>query len=201
MSSINASDAPVLGFLAIFLLIAVVRMYRMTRGTSASPTRLLTVAGLYLFIFAISAAGDALVLPIWLVPVEIALLVVGAIVTAVYVRRVVDLSPHPRWGWSYRLGFALPAIYLLLFAVRIGADFAILNGATFFGSTGSPAPAVSGVDLYVLEAVDALFSVSAGLIVGRSVGVYLALQDRQKASPPPPAPPGSPPPLPSGNAP
>ncbi len=188
MVSISSSQAEVLGILLLFVLWASYRTYRMTRGASASPQRLATITGLYLFLFALSAASDALLFPIAFVGVEVVLLLVGAVLTTFYVRRHVEISPHPQWGWSYRLSFALPAVYLILFCTRMGVDLLLLGGIPgLTTSSTSPLPSVSGLSLVILAVVDALFAVSAGLITGRSVGVYLALRDHQ-AKPPPSGP-------------
>ncbi len=202
MVSINPSEEPVLGLLALFALLGIYRTYRMSRGTQANPTRMIAVAVFYVFLWIISVAGDAVEFPYWFLGVEAALLVGVALATTPYVRRVAEISTHETQGTMYRLGALLPAIYLVLFLVRLSADVLLFGGipgltsTTTTSSSGVPTlPTLSGWQLGALAGVDALFSASAGLVVGRSAGVALAVRDQEKATPPPP-PPSAAPPLP-----
>jgi hypothetical protein len=169
-------------FLVILVLVAVLgirRTYRMATGASASPGRLAAVTGFYLVIFALAVVEDLYAFPFYFLFVEVALLVAGAIVTALYVRRVVTIAPHPTWGYSYRLGYALPLVYLGLFLVRIAVDVFVVGLPTVSPTGAVVTPTVTGLTLDLVAAVDALFSVSAGIVTGRSIGVYLALRENR----------------------
>jgi hypothetical protein len=84
-------------------------------------------------------------------------------------------------------------VYLALLLVRLILDVVVLGVNPFAGAPPGTAP-LTGTALLLLAFVDALFGLSTGLLMGRTVGVYL--EYRSKPSGGPPA--GTNPPLPTG---
>jgi hypothetical protein len=181
------NEAPILAIYGILFLVVIRRSVLLSRGVPVSTNRLIGQAALYLFLFVLTVALDILVLPTWTFGVDIGVLVVGAIVASVHVRRVTQFWIRPDGQWMYRLGILLPALYLSLYAVRVVVELVVLPDP--FGSTG-PIAALTLGQQEALAAVDALFALSAGMLVGRSIGVYQAYQERlrQPPSPTPPVP-------------
>lgn len=194
MSSLS-NDLPVLVLLGVFLLIGGLRSIRMARGAPANPARLFAYAGLWLFLFLLVAVAGVAPLPVWYLGLEGVLLVGAAVFATSYVRGVAKISRTPSGGWTYRLGVALPAVYLTLLIVRLSVDLAVLGENPFAGTPGAAPASVGTFTILLVGLVDALFAFSTGLLVGRSVGVYLALEDHQRREgtaapvPPPSAPP------------
>ena len=72
-------------------------------------------------------------------------------------------------GGSYRIGFSVTAVFIVAFIVRLVVAAALFPGALEFGSPTGGYPSMA--QQVVLGVVDALFSLSAGLLSGRSVGI------------------------------
>jgi hypothetical protein len=187
-----SSQLDLYAFVGILVLLALVRAVRMARGTSANPARLGFYAGIYVFLFLLVVGLDLAPLPLWFLAVDAALAVAGGVVATFYVRKAAQITRTPAGGYVYRLGLVLPLIYLSLFVVRIVLDLSVLGEDPFATPpTGPTTVNAQLVDLLAL--VDVLFAFSTGLIVGRSLGVYLALREHQRTegatAPVPPAPP------------
>lgn len=176
----------------LFLFIVVRRTIRLAQGTPYSEARLAFNAILYLFLFGLAIVYDVGLLPSWSFLVDGAVIVAGVAVATRHVARVVVFSRGPS-GVQYRLGLALPVLYLVLYVVRVAVDLVLLNENPLAGPTGLPV--LTGWQVVALLAVNALFSLSAGLLVGRSIGVYLAYRARGAAATAVPLPPTPPPPL------
>ncbi|HXY46500.1 MAG TPA: hypothetical protein VEK13_01195 [Thermoplasmata archaeon] len=197
--SIGALE-PAIVVLVILVLIVVRRTYLQIQGARFSAGRLFGYAAVYVLLFAALAVGtlyaaivswgpDAYVLAI---PYG-AFPVVAALVAAPYVRRIVRFEHREDGAWYYRLSWHIPVLYLVLFFARISAEFVVFGPSAFVVSFPPPAPpSVAG--LVILIAVDLLFGISLGLLLGRGVGVYqahrevLAREDRPPSAPPPPLP-------------
>ena len=106
----------------------------------------------------------------------------------------VDLERRPPdHAWHYRLRAWVPLTYLALFVVRIGVAFWVL-GPSALSFAPAPPVALSFAQELLLWMVDALFAVSTGLLVGRSVGVWLeyrAVIERERSSRSEPLPSGA----------
>ena len=174
---------PVLLLFLLILGIASYRAFRMTRGVQVSPTRLVALAGLWLLLFLVLVVSDATLEPVWALPLEFGILGVGFVAATLHVRNVVELSEGPGGTLTYRLGFLLPAVYLGALAARLVLDLTVL-GVNPLGAaaSGAPATAPSGAALAALVLVNGLFSASAGLLIGRSVGVLTAVRARERGS-------------------
>jgi hypothetical protein len=191
---LTAGDESAILFLVILLLIVVRRTYYMLRGTVASPARLIGYSAVVAFLFAITLAVDVGVVPVYAFAADAAVLAAAALLAVSYVRRHVHLEPRPPSGeWYYKLSPWIPVAYVLLLIVRISLLLVVLGPSAldFVPTTtalGTPA-------LVALIAVDLLFALSTGLLIGRNAGVLLALREKLAAAPP--APPAGGGPLPS----
>jgi hypothetical protein len=175
-----SDELPVLLFLALIVTIGLARSIRIARGTPASPIRLASYAGIWLFLFLLVAIAGVAPLPIWYLGVEAALAIGAGIFAAYYVRGVAEIFHNDAGVLSYRLGFALPAVYLALLVVRLSVDLAVLGEDPFAQPPVTAPASVTLVTLALVALVDALFAFSTGLLVGRSAGVYWALKDHEK---------------------
>lgn len=158
----------------ILVVLVAVRLYRMARGVPYSPVRIAGFLVVMLPLFGIAVASSLTILPPWSLVVDAGVLVGTAILALPFVERAVRFEQAPGGGWIVRLGFAVPALYLGLFAVRLALDFVVL-GFNPFG----PLPVgmtLSTTSLVVFILVDGLFAFSTGLLVARSVGTYRAFQ-------------------------
>jgi|SRR5580693_121859 hypothetical protein len=183
--SLNSSDA---GPIILLILIAVIigrRVVLMVRGTQVRPGRMFAIALFYVALFALTIAASYSLLPVWTYLVDVAVVVAASIGATVLVQRRVVVE----WKdgvWMYRLGALIPALYLTLFVVRLALDFFVLNVNPFSFTLPSTAPLV-GTPLVIVVLVDVLFAFSTGLLVGRTVGVYLEYRKFSQAGPPPTA--------------
>lgn len=181
--------------IVIIVLILARRTYAMIQGTAYSAARLFGFAGFYILLYVVLAYGTlASALGFWgsttylLVAAYVAVPVVAGLVAAPHVERIVHFEQRADGQWYYKLGMVVPVAYLVLFVIRIGAEIAVLGPNAFY-LTFPPPPAPSVGALVVLLAVDLLFGVSLGLLLGRGVGVYRAYQKlpKAKSTPPPPS--------------
>ena len=146
------------------------------RGAPVSTGRLVGYAAFVLVVFAFTVLSGLFFLPWWSVPIDACVVVVAALLGARHVARTVVLEERSPGTWYFRLGVAIPVVYLVLFVARIVIDLVVLNYDPF---TGPPSfTSVSGPIAALLVGVDALFALSAGLVVGRTVGVLRAVRAR-----------------------
>jgi hypothetical protein len=191
-----SSLTPAIIVLLLFVLIVVRRTYAQLRGARFSVGRLFAFAGLYVLLFAFLAFGTLYAaVGTWgsdaylLLALYVAVPVAAAYVAAPYIRRVVHFERQADGGWTYRLSWHVPVLYLVLFLVRIAAEIAIFGLSGVLVSYPPPAPP-SVMALEILVGVDLLFGLSLGLLVGRGLGVYRGYRDLPgSASGPPASPP------------
>jgi hypothetical protein len=169
-------------FLALVVVLIARRTYLMIQGTRYSTGRLVVFSAFYVLIFAVlgfatlyAAVGTwgsvawGLLAPYAGVPIVTAFLAVP------YVRRIVRFDRRADGTWFYRLPWVVPVVYLTLFIARFALEIVIFGFAyvtSFFLPTSLPTAL-----LVILVALDLMFGASAGLLVGRSVGVYRGYRD------------------------
>lgn len=203
MSS-SAPAGPEVGS-AVFVLVLIVlllarRTYLSITGARYSAGRLFGFTGFYLLLFAV-LGSTTIYLALaswgtvgWLLLAPYAGVVLGAAALAIpHVRATVRFESRGEGRWYYRLPWVVPVAYLVLFVLRFGVEVALFGPSTVASFT-LPTSAPSGA-VVVLIAVDLLFGVSMGLLLGRAVGVYLAFQSKPEArtlAPSPPLPDGRP---------
>jgi hypothetical protein len=188
-----AGEAPILVVTGLIFLVIARRAIQMARGVPYSTPRLVAQACLFLFLFGFTILFDLEFLPAWMLAIDTALLAPSAGIATRHVRRVIQFDQRADGQWMYRLGILLPAIYLGLYAVRLAVEIVVVPAVL----TGSGTiPLLDPLQQYALAGVDGLFAVSAGLLVGRSFGVYEAYSERMRNLPPIPSGPPPPPSLP-----
>jgi hypothetical protein len=190
---------PAVLFLAIIVLFMVRRTIRLVQGTPYSAGRQFALAGFYLLLFVALAGGTIWVAAstwgttgLLLVAPYAAAVIGAAFVAAPYVRRIVRFEQRAPGVWYYRLPWIVPALYVILFVVRLVLEV-VLFGPGSLASFSLPT-SVPTATLLVLIAVDLLYGASTGILLGRSFGVYYAHRDLERTG-------GTgAPPLPSGDA-
>ena len=176
-ATLSGADATSVVLFAIIVLIIVRRVIGMVRGSAVRPARMFAVAALLAGLLVITLLLSYGQLPVWTYGVDVAVLVGASVLATGWVRRRVVLD----WkdgAWTYRLGPLLPVVYLVLFVVRLALDLVVLGINPFAGTPPSATP-LTGTTLGIVAVVDALFAFSTGLLVGRTVGVYLEVPDAE----------------------
>jgi hypothetical protein len=192
-----SSTETALILLVIIVLIFVRRALLIVRGSVVNPARLFAFAGFYTVLFALVVAFGTVEPPLILYVGLPALLVVSAFFATRHVKGHVVLEqrpPDPRW--YYKLHPWILVVYVVLFVARIGISIAVLGPSAAF-TYGAPVSGLPPLSAALLDIVDVLFAASTGLLLGRTVGVYLAYREKVATAPTPP--PSAPPtaPLPS----
>ncbi|HEV2449938.1 MAG TPA: hypothetical protein VGU43_05995, partial [Thermoplasmata archaeon] len=98
-----------------------------------------------------------------------AILILTAVAITSVAERMTQVRTEPAGTLSYRIGFSLAALFVGAFVLRIALAVALFPTALEFGSPpgGYPPPPQQ----FALGLIDALFSASVGLLIGRSIGI------------------------------
>ncbi|MCI4321898.1 MAG: hypothetical protein L3K18_06050 [Thermoplasmata archaeon] len=178
--NLSSADTTTIVIVGIFVLLIGRRIVLMIRGAPVRPAQMVAFAVLFAVLFVVALLGSFSVLPLWTYAVDAAVLVASTVGTAEYVRRhvVLDLRDGV---WYYRLHIAIPVVYLVLFAARLALDSAVL-GIDPFAPPPANAPMLSTNAIALVAVVDALFALSTGLLVGRTVGVLVAHRAKLRES-------------------
>jgi len=190
MSASGSTETAVI-LLAIIVLILVRRTVSVIQGTTYSAGRVFGTSVFYTVLYgALAASTIAAAVGLWgdeallLIAPYAAVVVGAALVAAPYVRRIVHFEPNGTGGWTYRLPWTVPALYLALFIVRVVVELVVFGPAVLSTFTLPPVPATT---LFLVIGVDLLYSGSTGLLLGRAVGTYLAYREIERTPPAPPA--------------
>jgi hypothetical protein len=190
--TLSGADESALVFLALIVLIIGRRVAMMVRGAPVRTERILATAVLFSALFVLVLAESYFQVPWWTYAIDAAVLAVTIVLTIGYVRRHVVFEQRDG-AWYYRLHPVIVVAYLVLFVVRLALDLVVLGINPFAPPTSGPA--LAGTTLVLVAVVDALFSLSTGLLIGRSVGVVLEYRAKTAAgtlpTPPPPPPPAA----------
>ncbi len=158
----------------IVVLILLVRAVRMYRGQRFSVARLAVFPFLVMLLFAFTELETDLAVawayPVWTV-VDVVLVAVAAVATIPFAERIVQVHRQADGGWSYRYGVEIIGIYLSLWVVRLGLALYFDPSSLLF-TTPAPGTVLSAGASEALVLIQVLFSVSSGLVIGRSVGAY-----------------------------
>lgn len=169
--------------IAVTLLIVLIvgrRVVGMVQGTVLSVPRLFGFAALFVALWVIVVFGS-LPTPPWYSLLADLVAVVATVVTSTpLVERRVVLEHRPNGDWIYKLPVVVPALYLGLFVVRVVVELFVV-GTTPFG--GGATVMLSPTQSAILEVVDALFSISVGLLVARSWAVYRRFRRETSVTP------------------
>jgi hypothetical protein len=204
MASGSSSLEPALIVLGLLVLLMARRTYLMVRGAPVRPGRLAVFAAFYVGLFVLTLAATSVGTPWYLYALDGAILLAASGLATGYVRDHVHLERRPpAQEWYYRLHPWVPLSYMVLFVSRIAIALWVL-GPSAIGFAVAPAVSLPPGAALLLDVVDALFGLSTGILVGRSVGVYLAYESavaRERASTGRPLATGVPPPPPSRSEP
>lgn len=197
-----AALEPLVLLLLIIVLVLVRRTYYQLQGARFSAARLFGFAAFYVLLFVVLAFSTLYAaVATWgssayaLLALYVGVPTAAGVFAAPYIERVVRFERRGDGQWYYRLSWHVPVLYLVLFLGRIVAEIAVFGLSAVLVSYPPPAPP-SVPALEVLIAVDLLFGLSLGLMIGRGVGVYRAYRRLPASEAAPPVPPS--PPLPSG---
>lgn len=170
---VSSNDLETYGLLAVvFALVIGRRVVRMVQGAPLSVGRLIGFAVVYVGLCALSIGADALFEPWWVGPIDAAIAVAVALSLPNWIEPSVSVYRGPGGGWHFKMGIWVPVIYLGLFLGRIVIEVGVLGIDPFAYAPFS----FSGGQLALLAVVDALFAVSTGLLVARSIAVYRSYQ-------------------------
>jgi hypothetical protein len=121
----------------------------------------------------------------WWILLDAAIMVGGALVTIPLAGRIVKVYRDPDGRWMYRYHLGLIAFYLSSWVVRLTlAAYFDPNSLEF---TTTPGPPLSAFASEVMQLVEILFSLSTGLVIGRSMGTYRLYRKALTRQPPVPA--------------
>jgi hypothetical protein len=180
----SSSDLETYGiFLVIIVFILARRTAMMVRGTPLRVGRLVGIAVVYIALFAFAIGFDLLIEPWWVGVIDLAVVVSAAVLLPAYIESRVTVYRGPGGAWYYRLGYLVPAVYLVLFVARLGIEFGVLNIDPF--DTTPFTTTFTNFQLALLALVDGLFAFSTGLLVARTVAVYRVYQRTVAAEPKP----------------
>jgi hypothetical protein len=157
----------------VIVLVIVRRSYAMTQGVPFSLARLVVMPALILVLWGITELESTLLTP-WAIPylivLDLAILIVSGFAFIPVAERMTQVTREPSGDWSYRIGFSLAALFLGAFLIRLTVAVLLFPSALAFGS--SPGGFPPEQQQVVLGVIDALFSLSAGLLAARSIGIH-----------------------------
>jgi len=172
----SAEEFAILIQTVIVLLIAR-RSYAMTQGVTYSGPRLIILPALIVVLWALSELESILLTP-WALPflivLDLVILVLAALAFTGVAERMTVVERGPAGGWTYRIGFSLAALFVGAFIVRVAVAALLFPSSLEFGSPPGGFPPIQ--QQTVLAIIDALYSMSAGLLVGRSLGIHRKVQ-------------------------
>lgn len=156
----------------VIVLLILRRSYAMARGVPYSAARLAVAPTLILVLWGLSELESLLLTPwAWpyLIAADIALLVLAMLAFTRVAERMTEAARGPSGEWTYRIGLSIAALFVGAFLARLVAAVVLFPSSLgFVALSGGFPPSQQQVALVV---IDALFSLSAGLLLGRSWGV------------------------------
>lgn len=179
-------------FVALIGFIILRRAWVMTHGAPVSVTRLVVLPILYILIYVgelaavgYGAFGTSFANQVWAAfGADVVLFAVGVWVAYGYTLAHVRVYRNEGdTAWMYRLNAVLPVLYVVLFFARTAIETVVLSLSPFEFPTAATFVGISPLSLYLLFAVDALWGLSTGFLLGRSAGVYHEWQQKLAAAP------------------
>jgi len=170
---VSAALENVLVIEALIAVLILVRSARTYRGRALQVSRLVLFPCLATLLWLAAEAATVYstpaIFPLW-TAVDAGLVVVGALVTLPLAPRLITVYRAEDGQWMYRYGVELIAFYLASWVVRLGlAAYFDPSSLEFSYTTGPPLSALASA---VMQLVELLFSLSTGLVIGRSVATY-----------------------------
>ncbi|MCI4352651.1 MAG: hypothetical protein L3K14_04605 [Thermoplasmata archaeon] len=156
----------------VIVLVIIRRSYAMTQGVPFSSLRNAAVPALILILWGVSELESFFLTP-WarpyLIPLDVAILIGTSLAFTPVAERMTLVSRAPSGDWSYRIGFSFAALFVGAVVIRVTLAAALFPSSFEFGSPSGGFPPMQ--QQVVLAIIDAVFSVSAGLLVARSIGI------------------------------
>lgn len=172
MSSPSSSTYVTILITVVIALVVLRRSYLMSKGVPYSPGRLALLPALLVILWGLTEAESTLLTP-WsfpyLIAADVAILLVTAYFFAGVAERATQVYEAPPGTWNYRIGFGIGIFFFVAFTARLALAAALFPASLNFGAPAGGFPPTG--QQVVLAVVDAIFSVSGGMIVGRSLGV------------------------------
>lgn len=190
---ISTSEVYAYGFVALIGFIILRRAWVITQGAPVRMVRLvvLPVGYLALYVGELAAIGYGVLGTSQAVPVyagfgvDAGLLLLGVWVAYRYTRAHVHVYQDPgSSAWMYRMESLLPVLYVALYFIRTGIETVVLGLSPLVFPTAATFVGVSPLSLYLVFAVDALWGLSTGFLLGRSGAVYHEWQQKLAAPQP-----------------
>jgi len=183
LTSYTSAELTAILIQVVIALLVIRRSYAMTQGVPYSALRLVVLPALILVLWGVSEVESILLTP-WALPYLIALdsavLAVTTFAFAGVAERMTKVNPGPHGSWSYQIGFSLAALFVGAFVIRLSVAVALFPSALEFGSPPGGFPPVQ--QQVVLGIIDALFSVSVGLLLGRSLGISRKVREARTSA-------------------
>jgi hypothetical protein len=172
VTGLSSSDYTAIFIQAVIVLVIARRSYAMSQGVPFSRARLVLVPILILTLWGVSELESIFLTP-WALPylivLDVAILAGTSLGSTPVAERMTSVGRDAAGNWTYRIGFSLAALFLLAFVARLALAIALFPNSLQFGAPANGYPPAA--QQAVLAVIDAIFSVSAGLLVGRSLGV------------------------------
>jgi hypothetical protein len=161
------------GIQALFAVWIGVRSYRSYQGRLYSPARVMLFPVLIALLYFATEFETIVTVP-WVFPLwttaDAVVVVAAALATLPLADRLVKVSRRADGQWYYQYGVELIAFYLALWVARLGlAAYYDPASIEFAPPTGAVLSATAST---VLVLIQALFSISSGLVIGRAIGTY-----------------------------
>lgn len=177
---ISTTDLESYGIVVVvFALLIGRRIVGMVQGAPLSIGRLVGFAAVYLALCALALGTDLLIEPWWVGLLDAAIIAAIALTLPATIESSVSVYRGPGGRWYFKMGVWVPVVYLTLFLGRIGLEIGVLGIDPFAYSPFSVS--FTTEQRALLAIVDALFAVSTGLLVARSVAVYRSFHRAQRA--------------------
>ncbi len=172
VTSYSSAELTAILIQVVIALLVIRRSYAMTQGVPYSAARLVVLPVLVLVLWGGSELESVLLTP-WALPylvaLDLAILVVTTFAFTGIAERMTQVNQGPPGNWSYQIGFSLAALFVGAFVIRLSVAVALFPTSLEFGSPPGGFPPIQ--QQAVLGIIDALFSISVGLLVGRSLGI------------------------------
>ncbi|MCI4346814.1 MAG: hypothetical protein L3K07_08725 [Thermoplasmata archaeon] len=172
MGGLSSAESTAILVQLVIVLLIIRRSYAMTQGVGYSALILGVVPVLLLVLWGVTELESTLLTP-WALPylvaADLAILLVTAFLFTPVAERMTTVTRDATGVGSFRIGFSFAALFVGVFVVRFAVAIALFPASFEFGRPPGGYPP-AGQQL-VVAAIDALFSMSVGLLIARSLGI------------------------------
>ncbi len=172
MTDYTSAELTAILIQVVIVLVIIRRSYAMTQGVPYSGARLAVLPVLLLILWGVSELESVLLTP-WALPylilLDLVILIGTSLAFSQVAERMTEVTHEPSGSWYYRIGFSFAALFVGAFVIRVTVAVVLFPSSLEFGSPPGGFPPIQ--QQIVLGVIDALYSVSAGLLVARSIGI------------------------------